>query len=53
MKKVKKKNVIIIAVICIVVGFLIGEMLPLPIFDNINLRATIMRPRDVHKRSSF
>lgn len=52
-KSVKRRMVVIFCVVCVVIGFLLGEMLPLPIFDNINLTATIIRPRDAHKRQGF
>ena len=52
-KKSRRRSILIIGIVALVVGFLVGEMIPLPIFDNINLRATMMRPGDVHHRGNF
>ena len=53
MKSVRRRFVYVIAAIALVSGFLIGEMVPLALFDNINLRATMMQPGGLHHRQGF
>lgn len=52
-KHVKLRNAIVIGVLALVVGFLLGEFLPLPFFQNVNLMGTMSRPGDAHRRQGF
>lgn len=53
MKSVRRKSAFLIAALALVLGFLVGEMVPLALFDNINLRATMMQPAGLHHRRGF
>lgn len=49
-KTVKVRNVVIIGVLSLLLGFLVGQLLPLPLFQGITLTGTMIRPPDAHKR---
>ena len=50
-KNVKKRTLIILCVVFLAIGFLAGQFIPLPVFDNINIWATMGgRPGSQHNR---
>ncbi len=49
-KNTKVKNVIIVGALSLILGFLLGQLLPIPFFQNANLLGTMTRPGDTHKR---
>lgn len=52
-RTVKRRTFIIVAIVTLALGFLVGQMIPLPVFDSINLRASMTRPGDVHQRTNW
>lgn len=52
-KNIKLKNAILIGALSLLLGFLLGEFLPLPFFQDVNLMGTMSRPGDAHRRQGF
>jgi flagellar basal body-associated protein FliL len=53
MAKGSKKSLVIAIVVSLVIGFLIGEILPLQVFSKFNITATMGKPGGFHRRSGF